>query len=241
MRYTHGIKIYRKKWHLTAAFLIIILPFIFTLVFSYVTGVDAKKVFADLGASFMRIFAAYIISLVIATVLSLLLGRGKTGSFLLPLFDVLQSFPSFALLPIFTLWFGIGNTTAIFFLVITMVWPILFSTISSLNMVKKDLEEAAFIFGARGLKKFLYFTVPVSLPGLVVGSIVGLGEGWEAIVGAEIIGVTPGIGGFINNASMQGNISILSFGIISLLLFLFSINKLIWLPLLKRSHEFSHE
>ncbi|MBI2637797.1 MAG: ATP-binding cassette domain-containing protein [Candidatus Sungbacteria bacterium] len=47
----------------------------------------------------------------------------------------------------------------------------------------------------------LYFTVPVAFPGLITGSIVGLGEGWEAIVGAEIIGVTPGAAVTVKNLS----------------------------------------
>ena len=62
-----------------------------------------------------------------------------------------------------------------------------------------------------------------------------------AIVGAEIIGISPGIGQFLNGAAVKGQYEILTFGIIGLLLFLFTINKLIWLPLLKRSHEYSHE
>jgi len=169
------------------------------------------------------------------------LEHGKIGNFFLPVLDVLQSFPSFALLPILTIWFGIGNPAAIFFLVVTMIWPILFSTLSSIRTARADLKEAAEVFGARGIKKFLYFTIPVSFPGLIVGSVVGLGEGWEAIVGAEIIGVTPGIGGFLNAASVKGDIPVLAFGILALLIFLFSLNKIVWLPLLKRSHDYSHE
>lgn len=241
MRYSHPVKIYRKRWHLVITFLVIVLPFLFIFIFSRLTGVEAQRVFIDLAASFMRVTTAYIISLFLAILFAVFLGQGKIGSFFLPVFDVLQSFPSFALLPLLTFWFGIGSIAAIFFLVITIVWPIVFSIMSAIRMVRSDLEEAAYVFGARGFKKIFYFTLPVALPGLVTGSIVGLGEGWEAIVGAEIIGITPGIGGFLNAASVAGNIPVLSFGIIALLFFLFTINKLIFLPLLKRSHEYSHE
>ncbi len=241
MRYSHAIKIYRKRWHLGVTFLVIVLPFVFILVFSQVTGVDAMRVFIDLGASFVRVLVAYLISIILAILFAVLLGQGKVGNFFLPVFDVLQSFPAFALLPLLTLWFGIGSWAAIFFLVATMLWPILFSTLSAIHMSRTDLAEAAFIFGAKGIKKFFAFTVPIAFPGLVVGSIVGIGEGWEAIVGAEIIGITPGIGGFLNTASTQANIPVLTFGIIALLLFLFTLNKLIWLPLLKKSHDYSHE
>lgn len=241
MRYSHVLKIYKKRWHLAITFLVILLPFLFILVFSEITGVEARGVFADLAASFVRVLTAYGISLILAVLLAIILGQGKIGDFFLPIFDVMQSFPAFALLPILILWFGIGNAAAIFFLVLTMLWPILFSTLSSIRTAREDLNEAAFVFGARGFKKFFYFSVPLAFPGLITGSIVGLGEGWEAIVGAEIIGITPGIGGFLNQASVSGNMKVLSFGIVALLLFLFTVNKFIWLPLLKRSHDFSHE
>ncbi|KKU52254.1 MAG: Nitrate/sulfonate/bicarbonate ABC transporter permease [Parcubacteria group bacterium GW2011_GWA2_47_10] len=209
MRYPHHIKIYKKRWHLVVTFLTIVLPIVFIFVFSKIGGISAGGVFVDIGASFVRVIFAYIISVALAIVFSLLLGSAKAEAFFLPLFDVLQSFPSFALLPIFSIWFGVGNITAILFLVMTMVWPILFSTLSSLHMVREDLKEASFVFGAQGgIKKLLHFTVP---------------------------------GGFLNKASMDGNIPILTFGIIALLLILFSMNKLIWLPLLKQSHDYSHE
>lgn len=241
MRYPHLIKIYKKRWHLGLTFLIIILPFLFIILFARITGVQASQIIADLSASTFRIAAAYVISVVLAFFLAVFLGQGKAGNFFLPVFDVLQSFPSFALLPLFLLWFGPGSTSVIIFLVITMLWPILFSALSSIHMIRSDLEEAAYIFGARGLKKIWAFTVPVALPGLVVGSLVGLGEGWEAIVGAEIIGLTGGIGKFLGDASAAADIKILSFGIAALLLFLFTINKLILLPILRKSHEYSHE
>lgn len=243
MRYTHLLRsrIYKRKWHLAVTFLVIVAPFLFILFFSRLTGVETKSVFADLAASFGRILVAYIIAAVLGVLFATLLSTGKIGDLLLPLFDVLQSFPSFAFVPLFMLWFGAGSLAAIIFLVITMLWPILFSMLSAIRLVRKDLEEASFVFGARGWKKFFYFTIPVSFPGFVTGSIVGIGEGWEGIVGAEIIGISPGIGGFLNGASLRGDMPVLAFGVIALLLFIFTLNKLIWLPLLKKSHDYSHE
>ncbi|MBI4114427.1 MAG: ABC transporter permease subunit [Candidatus Niyogibacteria bacterium] len=241
MSHSHSLKIYRRRWHLVVTFAVIFLPFLFIFGFTKYAGIQTSTVFIDLGASLLRVFSAYAASVFLAMILVLLINGRRFENFFLPVLDVLQSFPAFALLPILTVWFGPGNLAAIFFLIATMLWPILFSALSSIRMERKDLEEAAVIFGARGTKKLISFTLPMALPGLVMGSIVGLGEGWEAIVGAEIIGVTPGIGNFLNTAAVKGEYQILAFGIIALLLFLFTLNKLIWLPLLKRSHDYSHE
>ena len=83
--------------------------------------------------------------------------------------------------------------------------------------------------------------LPGVFPAIVTGSIIGWGEAWEAIVGAEILGISRGIGAFLNDASRTGDTRVLTLGIVFLLFFIFFLNKIIWLPLLKRSTMYSSE
>jgi NitT/TauT family transport system permease protein len=234
------LKIYKTRWHLIATLIIVALPFLFLLLFSQFSHLDIVILFRDIGVSFFRLFIAYIVAVVLAWVCATLFHKGKISAIALPIFDVLQSFPTFAALPIAVYFWGATNFTVIFFLVITIVWPIFFSVISSLKLVKRDWEEAAEIYHLRGptyIKKFLF---PVSVPGLITGTIVGLGEGWEALVATEIIvKIKSGMGNFFQSVSSNTTITIL--GILGLLLLIFSINKLIWLPLLNRSHKLMEE
>lgn len=88
----------------------------------------------------------------------------------------------------------------------------------------------------RGVDYLRHFLWPISLPGLIMGSIIGLGEGWEALVATEIIIQTQtGLGHFFGNYTT--NIEITTLGVLGLLILIFSINKLIWLPLLEASHK----
>ncbi len=231
-----GLGIYRHRWHLAITFLVVLLPFLFVL-FIVPLSHDEKQVFVEgLATSTIRLIIAYVISVGIALLLALL-ARGKLGIFFLPFFDVMQSLPTFALLPLAIHWFGASNTTVIMFLIFTIIWPMLFAIISSQKLIREDWEEAATIFGARNWRKLVYFVLPISYPGLVTGSVVGLGEGWEAVVGAEIIvGVqNSGLGSFF---SANGESSrLVLFGVLALLLFIFSLNKIVWLPLLEKSHK----
>jgi ABC-type nitrate/sulfonate/bicarbonate transport system permease component len=71
---------------------------------------------------------------------------------------------------------------------------------------------------------------------LVTGSIIGLGEGWEALVATEIIvGAQNGLGNFFQNFS--NNPAITGFGILGLLILIFTVNKILWIPLLDQSHK----
>jgi ABC-type nitrate/sulfonate/bicarbonate transport system permease component len=234
------IKIYKTRWHLIATLIIVAIPFIFLLLFSQFADIDAVILFKDIGVSFFRLFIAYIIAVVLAWICAVLFHKGKRAAIALPIFDVLQSFPTFAALPIAVYFWGATNFTVIFFLVITIVWPIFFSVISSLRLAKRDWEEAAEIYHLRGLIYIKKFLLPISVPGLITGTIVGLGEGWEALVATEIIiKIKSGLGNFFQNVSSNTTITI--FGILGLLLLIFSINKLIWLPLLNRSHKLMEE
>lgn len=228
--------IYVSRAHLVFTFLVIVAPFIFLLAFSKLSGISTTKLFSDVGISILRLTIAYIISAVLAWILAVSFYRGKRSLIALPTFDVLQSFPTFATLPLAVTFFGASNATVIFFLVITMIWPILFSIISSMKLIKSEWGEAVSISKLSGwnyLKKFLW---PVSAPALVTGSIIGIGEGWEAVVATEIIvGSKNGLGNFFSGFS--NNPTMTALGILGLLIIIFSLGKLIWMPLLEKTHK----
>lgn len=233
-------KIYQSRLHLTITLGVLVAPFIFLLLFSNYAQIGSAKLFNDLFLSFVRLLAAFIIAALLAWMSAVLFYRGRRSVIALPIFDVLQSFPTFAALPLAVYLWGPSDITVIIFLVLTIIWPIFFSLISSLKLIRKDWDEAAVVAGLHGFEYFRRFLLPISLPGLITGSIIGLGEGWEALVATEIIVTTKtGLGSFFAQYSQIPMIT--AFGILGLLLFIFSINKIIWLPLLERSHQMMEE
>lgn len=215
-------------------FLIILLPIVFILLAGQISQVSAHALAAGLGLSLYRLILAYVISLVLGIILAVFLGHGRVGDFFVPIFDVLQNLPSFALIPIFVILFGFTNKMAIIFAVSSILWPILFNVISAIRTGRTDLNEAATVFGANGIKRILHYFIPLSFPGIIAGSIVGIAIGWEAVIGVEIIGLGNGIGAFLNNSLRAGR-STLVFGTVALLLVVFTINRLVWIPLIKKT------
>ena len=230
------MRIYSSWWHLTATLGFIILPFLFLLVFSQFAHIAKSQLFYDVFVSFVRLFIAYIFAVLLGWGAAVSFWRGKRATIALPIFDVLQSFPTFAALPLAVYIWGVSNVTVIFFLVLTVIWPIFFSVVSSLKLAKREWEEAVELADLQGMAYIVNYIWPVTIPGVITGSIIGLGEGWEALVATEIIvGVRNGLGQFFQMFSTNSVIT--SFGILGFLIVIFSINKLVWFPLLEWSHR----
>lgn len=228
--------IYQTRWHLLATLGVILAPFLFLILFSELYRLPSAALLAKIATSTARLAAAYGIAVILGWVLAVSFYRGRRALIALPIFDVLQSFPTFAALPLAALAWGPSNFTVIFFLVITVIWPLFFSILSSLKLIRRDWEEAVAMARLSGRPYLLNFLIPVTVPGLITGSIIGLGEGWEALVATEIIiGARHGLGEFFQ--SFAANAGITAFGILGFLLIIFSINKLVWLPLLEWSHR----
>lgn len=238
-RLIHGFKIVKHRNYIFISIIslcaiIIFLPFLF----DKIGNVSLKELYLGLGLSFYRLFLAYILSLVVALIIAIFISQTKIGDFFIPVLDLLQNLPSFALIPLFVYFFGYTNIMVIIFAASSILWPILFYVLHTLKTTRSDFNAAAKIFGAVGWKKIFYYLLPLSFSSAVTGSIVGFSIGWEAVIGVEIIGLTQGIGVFLNGA-VQSNKESFVIGISALLLLVFIINRLVWMPLLKKSQLYA--
>ncbi len=228
--------IYKSRMHVLATLFFLALPLVVMLFLPSITGLSAFKLARDGSVSMIRMVIAYVIAAALGWLCAILFYRGRRAVIALPIFDVLQSLPTFAILPLAVTFWGKNDLTVITFLILAIIWPVFFSVISSLKLIRRDWEEAAEISGLRGWRYVWYFLLPISFNGLITGSIIGLGDGWEALIATEIIvGLQAGLGQFYQTFST--NPTITAVGVLAFLLVIFSINKLIWLPLLDWGHQ----
>jgi NitT/TauT family transport system permease protein len=238
----HILKNRRRSGIISWAWFLLAIAILSTLI--NFSNLDSTTLLEGFLVSLARTTIAYVISAVIAVLLALLITSHRTiEDIFLPVLDVLQSFPSFALFPVLvTVLASSPESVIVTVLSLSMIWPILFSIIGGIKNRREDWEEAATIFGATGSKRLIHFTIPELLPSIITGSIVGWGEGWEFIIGAELLVKTgSGIGTYLGLLGGQQENATLAFGIVVLLILHFVINKLIWLPLLSKATTYSSE
>lgn len=240
MRAYHHFSVRRNFQHLFISFLILFVPLLSLSIFSHIAHISIVTSFTDLFISSGRLLAAFLLAAITGWLLVVLFVRGKTESAALAIFDVMQSLPTFTILPLAVHFFGNSESTIIFFLAITIIWPIVFTIVSSLKQADKAWGEAVQISRIKGFDYIRYYLFPITAPGLVTGAIIGLGDGWEALIATEIIlNIPQGLGTFFN--TFADNTMTTFFGVLVFLAIIFSINKLVWLPLLDRSHELIEE
>lgn len=113
----------------------------------------------------------------------------------LPLISILLPIPSIALIPVFILWFGLGNSPIIVLVAFSALLPTMLNTWTGMRSINPVLVKAAQSMNVRGVTLFRKVVLPASLPGVMTGLRLGLAQAWRAAVAGEMIaGVTHGLG-----------------------------------------------
>ncbi len=225
--------------------------------FSYtaVSQLTLVSVVGALFSSLARLFVAYAISLALSIPMSLLVTRNATAErLLLPTFDILQSVPILAFFPIviaFFLHFNFTNGAAVFVLVISMVWSLVFSLAGGLREIPSDIHAAAQVFGLRGWGLARKVLLPASVPYLITGSLLAWAEGWNILIVAEVLhtyipGGTSsqdlfGIGSVLVNAAASGHQQTFLLAIVVMVIAIGLMNFFIWQKLLHYAERFKFE
>ena len=204
-----------------------------------------------MGASAIRVTAAYAICLAIALPLALFLARNHRASkFGMPTVEVIASFPATALFPVIIfelIPYITAEGAAVLMLITGMLWYLFFNILSGVRGLPPDLEEAAHSFGLRGWKRFTRVLLPGLFPALITGSITAFGGGWNTLIVAEYLNVGTsqslslfGIGRAIDVGYAMPNHSgypLMVAALLTLVATVITVNELIWKPLYRRAVE----
>jgi NitT/TauT family transport system permease protein len=116
-------------------------------------------------------------------------------------------------------------------------WYILFNVIAGAAAMPGELRYAAQNFGVRGWLWWRKVALPGVLPFYVTGAITASGGSWNAAIVAELAswGSTTvkahGLGTYIAEATTAGDYHRIVLGIVTMCLFVITLNRLFWRPL----------
>lgn len=133
-----------------------------------------------------------------------------------PLVEMLRPIPPLAWIPLSILWFGVGDTQNQFIIFLGIFFPILLNTISGVKSVEPNLVRAARCLGGSEGAVLRRVVLHAALPQIITGIRVGLGVGWMALVAAELVGASSGLGFLINDARTLLRTDIVIVGMITI-------------------------
>ncbi|MFC3123669.1 ABC transporter permease [Pseudoroseomonas globiformis] len=156
---------------------------------------------AGVAVSWLRVLAGFGLALMLGVGLALLAGLSRLGELALdPPMQMLKAMPFLGLLPLFILWFGIGEAPKVGLVTIGAVFPIYLTLLGGIRGVDPRLIEAGRSLGLSRLEQVRHVVLPAALPSLLVGIRYGLSLAWLSLVVAEQINADRGLGALITRA-----------------------------------------
>jgi ABC-type nitrate/sulfonate/bicarbonate transport system permease component len=114
-----------------------------------------------------------------------------------PVIEFVRPIPPLAFLPMFLVWFGLGEASKVAFIGYTTFFPMLVGVAAAVLRVDPMLLRAAASLGASRADLIRRVVFPAALPGIVVALRLGFGLALFVIVGAEFMGADAGLGHLI--------------------------------------------
>ncbi|MFC1744327.1 ABC transporter permease [Candidatus Riflebacteria bacterium] len=140
-----------------------------------------------------------------------------------PVISLLYPIPALGWLPIFMIWFGIGESLPILIIFTCSFFPVVYNTATGIRRVPREFIQAAQILGANRWNTLTQVVIPLALPNIFTGFRLEAGMAWRVVIAAEMIAIPTGIGALLMTAE-----SLIRIDIVIVCLFVLSIMCLLF-------------
>jgi sulfonate transport system permease protein len=148
-----------------------------------------------MGVSLQRVAIGLLFGTVVGTGLALVSGLFRVGEDLVDAsVQMLRTVPFVGLIPLFIIWFGIGETPKIAIITLGVSFPLYLNVYAGIRGVDSQLIEAGESLGLSRWGLVRHVVLPGALPGAMTGLRYSLGIAWLALVFAEQVNADSGIG-----------------------------------------------
>jgi len=170
---------------------------------AFVALLASGELLKALGISVLVVLIGFAAATIVGIPVGLLMGRFRTFEYLVdPYVNALYVVPRIALIPLIIIWFGLGGPAQVVVVFGTSVFPVLLSTYAGVRSVPADLIETAHSFGASERQLFFTIIIPASVPFIMSGLRLGIGQ---AIIGMVVAQMFLGLSGIGFMLTKYGN------------------------------------
>ncbi|WP_244835370.1 ABC transporter permease [Clostridium sp. BJN0001] len=182
-----------------------------------ISMIEDNSLLKNIAISFRRVFTGFFISASFGIPLGIFFGVNiKVYEYFKTLLNFIRNIPPISLIPMLILWCGIGEESKIIIIILASFFPIFLNTLKGIKNCDNNLIEVGKSF------KLSYFTIirriiiPSAVVDIVVGLRLSLGYSFRAIVGAELIAASSGLGYLISDAKDMSRTDAVIVGILAI-------------------------
>ncbi|MFW0788756.1 ABC transporter permease [Gordonia sp. CPCC 205333] len=170
-------------------------------------------------ASVSRAVQGFVVAVIIAVPLGIAIGWYKpVAQYLNPALELFRNTAALALLPVFVLILGIGETSKVALVIYACVFPILLNTISGVRNVDPLLIKSARSLGLPAWRLFQKVVLPAALPTIFTGIRLAAAASILVLIAAEMVGARSGLGYWIMASQLNFQIPQMYAGIVTIAL-----------------------
>jgi len=170
---------------------------------------------ASLLASCERWAVGLAIGVTVAVLLAVMTGLSRIGEATLdPILQLLRGIPLLGLIPLFIVWFGIGELPKVLFVVLAALFPMYVATFAGIRGVDAKLGELGQVLGLRRREMIRHIVLPGALPAALTGLQLSVVFSLIALVVGEQINATSGLGFMITQAEQFLNTPVIMVALI---------------------------
>jgi len=178
----------------------------------------------------IRLLSGFALAAVVGTFIGILMGRSRRAEdIMLPLVSICAPIPGLAYAPLFLLWFGLGNVSAVLLVGFVSAFTVIFNSWTGVKAVKEIWVRSAVALGADDRRLFTHVILPGALAYILTGWRLGLAQAWRILVAVEMLAAVPwGLGWLIFGAREFLNTDVMLAGIAVIALIGIALEKLVF-------------
>jgi taurine transport system permease protein len=190
------------------------------------------SLWVNIGASLGRLLLGVVVSVPLAVAGGVVVGLNRRlAAVLEPITGFFNALSGIAWLPLAVTWFGLGWGSVTFIMFNTIFFLVFFNTLVGVRTVPRLFESAVRTLGGSRRHVILQVLIPGAMPSIVTGIRMSIGFGWRALIAAEMIATTTGLGFLIFNAQNFHQTDAILVGIITIGILWLVTDRLVLRPL----------
>nr|WP_245717855.1 ABC transporter permease [Nocardia miyunensis] len=197
----------------------IFLPPFSTVAQAFVELVRDGQMWEHISASLSRSLTGFALAVVIGVPVGVAIAWFRpVADFLGPILELFRNTAALALLPVFILVLGIGETSKVALVVYAGFFPIMLNTITGVRTADPLLVKSAVSLGFSSIRLFWKVILPSALPSIFTGLRMGASGAILVLIAAEMVGARAGLGYLITAAQQNFQIPDMYAGIVAIAL-----------------------